>query len=208
MKRKIFIISILFVFFIQLNAQTNQCDSFLVQFIGEKDNDYEFELINNSKDTLYLFDSYLNENLYQSKYLHRYDKKTKQCKLSFLPLLPFLSVRHNDLIVLEGNKVAHIGQVLYHFRLIPPHSKNAIVISKSAFYSEDYVKEVYPQKISKFDTIKFRKSKHKKCDTVIVEFALYKNIDLLNSKDAYYFDEFNFNEQALSYIVLSVSVNQ
>jgi hypothetical protein len=210
----------LFVFFIQLNAQTNQCDSLFVQFIGEKENDFEFEIINNSKDTLYLFDSYLfdrderiigtyldGKEMQRSKYLHRYDKKTKQCKLSFLPLLPFLSVRHNDLIVLGGNKVAHIGQVLYHFRLIPPNSKNAIVISKSAFYSEDYVKEVYPQKISKFDTIKFRKSKHTKCDTVIVEFALYKNIDLLNSKDAYYFDEFNFNEQALSYIVLSVSVN-
>jgi hypothetical protein len=191
-----------------------------VQFIGEKDNDFEFEIINNGKDTLYLFDSYLidrdkriitddkeNKEIQQSIYLHRYDEKTKQCKLSFLPLLPYLSAHYTDLI-LGRNKVASKGQVLYHFRLIPPNSKNAIVISKSAFYSEDYVKEVYPQKISKFDTIKFRKSKHKKCDTVIVEFALYKNIDLLNSKDAYYFDEFNFNKQALSYIVLSVSVNQ
>jgi hypothetical protein len=207
MKRKIFIINILFIFFVQLNAQTNQCNSFLVQFIGEKDNNFKFEIINNSIDTLYLFDSYLNENLYQSKYLHRFDVQKKQCKLSLLPLLPFLSVRYSDLVILGENKVANKWQVLYHFKAIPPNGGHTIVISKSAFYSEDYVKEVYPQKISKFDTIKFRKSKHKKCSTVIVEFALYKNIDLLISENAYYFDEFNFNEQALSFTVLSIAVN-
>jgi hypothetical protein len=208
MKHKIFIISILFVFSVQLNAQINQCDSFVVQFIGEKDNDFEFEIINNSKDTLYLFDSYLNENLYQSKYLHRFDVKEKQCKLSLLPLLPFLSVRHSDRLIIGENKIINKWQVLYHFKTIPPNSKNTIPIAKSAFSTDEYVKEVYPQKLSKFDTIKFHKSKHKKCNAVVVEFALYKNIDLLISKEAFYFDEFNFNKQALSYTVLSVTVNQ
>ena len=66
---------------------------------------------------------------------------------------------------------------------------------------------MYPQKISKFDTIEFSEIQYEKCDTIVVEFALYKNIDLLISKDAYYFDEFNFNDQALSYTILSVSVN-
>jgi hypothetical protein len=209
----------------QSHAQTkmsiNQCDSMYIRFIEEKNDNFEFEIVNKTKDSLYLFDSYLfdrdkriitsdkaNKEIQQSIYLHRYDKKTKQCKLSFLPLLPYLSTHYTDFI-LGRNKVAYKGQVLYHFMAIPPNSSNTILISKSAFYSEDYVKEVYPQKIPKFEhNIKFRKSKHKKCDAVIVEFALYKNIDLLISKDIYYFDEFNFNEQALSYTVLSVTVNQ
>ena len=202
------IISILFVVSVQLGAQTNQCDGFCVQFIKEKDNNFEFDIINNTQDTLYLFDSYLDNDLYQSKYLHRFDKKEKQCKLSFLPLLPFLSVHYTDRLILGNNKVANKGQVLYHFRAIPPKSRNKVVISKSAFYTENYVYEVYPQKISKFEgTIKFRKSKNNRCDNVVVEFALYRNIDLLTSEKAYYFDEYNFNEQALSYYVLSVSVD-
>jgi len=217
MKHIFFTINILFVVLIRLDAQTNQCDSFCVQFIGEKDDDFEFELINNTQDTLYLFDSYIVERdrpyldgkeMQRSIYLHRFDKKTKQCKLSFLPLLPFLSVHYTDRLILGGNKVANKGQVLYHFRAIPPNSRNRIAISKSAFYTEDYINEVYPQKISKFEqTIKFRKSKHNRCNNVVVEFALYKNIDLLMNEQAYYLDEYNFNEQALSYTILSVSVD-
>ena len=220
MRYTFFIISILFVVSLQLDAQTNQCDSFCVQFIGEKDDDFEFELINNTQDTLHLFDSYLfdrdiridtyldGKEMQRSIYLHRFDEKTKQCKLSFLPLLPFLSVHYTDLIIFEGHKLAKRGNVLYHFRAVPPNSRNKIEISKSAFYTEDYVYEVYPQKISKFEhTIKFHKSNNDCCGNIVVEFALYKNIDLLRNEQAYYYDEYNFNDQALSYTVLSVSID-
>jgi len=222
MRYTFFIISILFAISVQLIAQTNQCDSFCVRFIQENGNDFEFELINNTQDTLYLFDSYLQTTnsylqesefapyLYHSKYLHRFDKKEKKCKLSLLPLLPYLGFKIHSPVTLGIDKVARKFQVLYHFRAIPPNSRNKIVISKSAFYTEDYVYEVYPQQISKFErTIRFRKSKnkHKHCSSIVVEFALYKSIDLLTSEKAYYFDEYNFNEQALSYTILSVSID-
>lgn len=202
MKYKILIIHFLFIYLIQLNAQTNQYGDLRVQLVGKNENYFEFDIINNTRDTLFLFDSYLNENLYDSKYLHRFDAIENQCKLSLLSLLPFLSVQPTDCMVLGENRIVYRGQVLYNFQTILPNSRNAILISKRAFYSEDYVKEVYPQKISKFiNTIKFHKSKHRKCNTVIVELALYRNIDLLISHEAYYFNEYNFNEQALSYIV-------
>ena len=208
MKRIFPIISILFVMAVQLNAQNNQRNGFYVQFINEKDSNFLFDIINSTQDTLYLFDSYLDSNLYTSKYLHRFDKRTKQCKLSFLPLLPFLAVRNTDRLILSDNKIVNNGQVLYHFRAIPPKSKVEVSISKKAFYTEDYVKEVYPQRISKFErTIKFRRSKYNRCSNIVVEFALYKNIDLLINEQAYYFDEYNFNEQALSYTTLLVSVD-
>ena len=227
MKHTFFIISILFAIFVQSTAQTNQCDNFFVQFIGEKDDDFEFELINNTQDTLHLFDSYLQttnhyaqtidsslkktENtpyLYQSKYLHRFDEKTRQCKLSLLPLLPYLGLRTHSPIILGVDKVARNFQVVYHFRTIPPNSRNKIEISRSAFYTEDYVYEVYPQKISKFERgIKFHKSNNDCCSNIVVEFALYKNIDLLRNEQAYYYDEYKSNDQALSYTVLSVSID-
>ncbi|MDR2928823.1 MAG: hypothetical protein LBV41_11600 [Cytophagaceae bacterium] len=198
----------LFALSVQLSAQTNQHDRVCVLFTGEKNNEFEFDIINHTQDTLYLFDSYLNNYLYKSKYLHRFDKKNKQCKLSLLPLLPFLSVHYTDVIILGDNKVANKWQVLYHFMTILPNSCHTVTISKNAFYTKDYVYEVYPQKISKFEkTIKFRKSSNNRCsNNITVEFALYKNIDLLTSEKAYYFDEYNFNIQALSYTVLSVLV--
>ena len=47
----------------------------------------------------------------------------------------------------------------------------------------------------------------KECDQIIVEFAIYKNIDLLTSIDAYYLDEIRFNEQALSYEIFSILID-
>ncbi|MDR1764312.1 MAG: hypothetical protein LBR64_10265, partial [Dysgonamonadaceae bacterium] len=59
MKHIFSVICILFAVSVQLNAQTNLCDSFCVQFTGEKNNNFEFDIINNTQDTLFLFDSYI-----------------------------------------------------------------------------------------------------------------------------------------------------
>jgi hypothetical protein len=166
-----------------------------------------FLITNNSPDTLFLFDSYLNEELYGSRYLHRYDKKAKRCKLSFLPLLPYLSPRYRDVVILGGEKIANKGQIIFHFKAIPPNETYAVSIPKDFFHSREYVDEVYPQKYSKFDRrIKFRSRKRNRCDDVLVEFAIYKSVDLLKSENAYYFDELAFNEQALSYDILSITI--
>ena len=63
-------------------------------------------------------------------------------------------------------------------------------------------------KSSIFDKrIKFDDILKKECDQIIVEFAIYKNVDLLTSMDAHYLDEIRFNEQALSYEIFSILID-
>ncbi len=226
-KKQIFIISILlFAIHIGVKAQNENLtkdvicrkDSLYVQFVGIINDKFEFEIINNTTDSVYLFDSYLfnkdkristldDREIQKSKYLHRYDKKIRQCKLSFLPLLPYLTLKYNNNVVFDGNKVAYYGQVLYNFSSIPPHSRFTIQIHKDAICQKTYVKEINLNKISKFSKIKFSRDLQVQCQNIIVEFAVYKNINLLTSHKSFLYDEYNFNKQALSYKILSIVVD-
>ncbi len=198
------------------NYRTVLMDSLSLNFVSELDDCIVFEFTNESSDSLYLFDSYLNEVtvlLKESvcdsiKYLHRYDKEQRQCKFSFLPFLPYLSVQCTDLVVLGEDRFIRKGQILYHFSLISPKSKLSVVIPRNAFYSKKYVKDVSLKGFSIFDKgIKFENVLPPKCGRMIVEFAIYQKIDLLISADVYYLDEVSFNEQALSYEIFSISIN-
>lgn len=214
----------LFIFLVHLSAQIKELkpnnygsifmDRLCLRLVNESNDCMSFEFINKSDDSLYLFDSYLNEililseeNLYDTKYLHRYDRKTKKCKFSFLPFLPYLSVQYTDLAAIGENRFVRKGQIVYHFSLIPPKGKLNIVIPKKFFYSTKYVKDMSLEKISIFDKgINFDDILKKGCSQIIVEFAIYKNIDLLTSIDSYYLDEIGFNKQALSYEIFSILI--
>ncbi|MDH6310475.1 hypothetical protein M2451_004019 [Dysgonomonas sp. PFB1-18] len=214
---------ILFIFSFQVKAQVNisninlsqHSDSLISILVNTNKDVFEFELINNTSDSLYLFDSYLNENafsdieqLYNARYLHRFDRKENQCKLSFLPLIPYLSVERNDLYIIGENRLIRKGQILYSFKSILPHSKLCIKIPKESFYQEKYIKEVDTKKMSKFDKkMKIKNIDGVKCDNIVVEFAVYKNINIINNFEAYYYNEFEFNEQVLSYSIISVLIN-
>jgi len=217
MKKFIFlIISILISIIIKAKTEgsNEKQECFYLNFVGKTQDIFEFEIINNSTDSLFLFDSYFNEEttaiinkIPNAKYLHRFDTKSKQCKLSFLPLLPFLSVDKTDVIVFGENSVVRKGQILFHFKIISPQSKTVIKLPKESFYQTNFIKEIYPKKLSKFDNkINVKDIYNTKCKYIIVEFAVYKNIDIFRNKDAYYYDEFNFNTQALSYKIISIPV--
>ena len=198
-----------------INTDLSKDETLILNVSNDTDGNVVFEFINQANDSLYLFDSYLdgtysiiNEDLYGSKYLHRYDMKLKECKLSFLPILPFLSVNYTDVVVAGENKLIRKGQILYHFKPIPPQSCIQIAVPRKVFYSKEYVKEITLKDYSKFDsTIKFKDVIPKRCQRIKVEFAIYKDVSLLTSYDAFYFDELNFNKQALSYEVFSVSMD-
>ena len=86
----------------------------------EESDSVKFVLHNNTGQPLWLFDSYLDPEygdvLFHSPYLHRFDRKTNRFKLSFLPVTPWLSLNHSDLIIRNGETIRYPGQVVYHFR--------------------------------------------------------------------------------------------
>lgn len=162
---------------------------------------------NITTDTLFLFNSYLNADFYTSKWLHRFSYKTKKHKLSFLPLLPYLSLHFSDKIILGENRLINKFQVLYQFKAIPPKETIIVAIPVNAFYTNEYIKDFNIKDYSIFhDRINFKAAKFKKYNSLIVELAIYKNIELLVSDSLFYKNEYLTNKQALSYQILSIPI--
>ena len=171
-------------------------------------------LSNKGLDTLYLFNSYLEINpeydcygtepLWESEYLPRFDKGANKYKLSFLPIIPYLSVRFSDVAIHGKSRIVHRWQLLYGFKTISPNDSIHIRIPKSAFEQEVYVKDIPIKQFGKNDKISFEKKQVRQPKTISLEFALYRNVDLLRSTDAYYFNEAGFDEQAKSYEVMTI----
>lgn len=80
---------------ISLSIYSMNIDSVTVSCVDDNPVSYTFKIRNNSNDILYVFDSYMKEcedgYFYESKYLHRYEKKTDTYKLSLLPILSNIS---------------------------------------------------------------------------------------------------------------------
>jgi hypothetical protein len=231
MKKIYFINILLFVFFVGTKAQiadleiesTVQKDSLYLKLVEITDDVFVFELVNITKDTLHLFDSYLFErdsriigtykdgrDMQRSRYLRRYDKKTGQCKLSFLPLLPYLTLRESNRVIFGRNKVARSFQVKYHFSPIPPQGRIQITVCKDAVFQETFVEEINLKEYTVLHNrgIRFSEDLSPKCENILIEFAVYRHIYLLTSIDAYdRRDINNFNEQALSYRIVSIVVD-
>ncbi len=169
----------------------------------------EVRICNVLKDTLYLFDSYLNKEFALSKYLHRVDKKNEQLKISFLPIINFLGVRRPDVIILGENRLIKQSQILYHFTMIPPNQTLYLKIDASILEVNDFVKDMDLQETNRYESIKFRNIKNKPENlTTIFEFALYEKVNLLINDEFFYLDEFSFNQQSIKYIKLEIPLEK
>lgn len=170
-------------------------------------------IINTTKDTLYIFKSYLENEFLSSKYLHRINSKEKKYKLSLLPLVSHVFTKYSDVITDEpivGNQ-----QIVYDFFKLPPNSVQSIFLSyKDVFRKKDsrnnatkdydvkllhkYTKKV-PQKSCTVKKIKGRYSFE-------IEFAIYKSVNLLCSEAAYFVQENEFDKQSKDFKILTVAV--
>lgn len=187
---------LLLAFMSSLLVHSFSADSVAVSY-SEKDADVYAVMISNlSSDTVYVLDCYLDKCsegfYYESKYLHRYDKKTNICKLSFLPILGHIMSSVDGLIHFDFNKIVY-GGMHYSFHAIPPHDCMQFELLKAAFMSDTFIKDYrdgkycyIPMPIKK---VKFYK---RKPNCLKVEFAVYKNVDMLRklNTDA----DFNLNE--------------
>ncbi len=166
------------------------------------------DIYNASSDTIYLFDSYLHESLPISKYLHRYNYRYNEYKLSFLPLLPYLSVDLSDTYISTNNKILYKGQILYHFIPIYPFGSHKIKLPINALFVNEYVDDINPWQFTKFDkSIEFKNRFMQIPQIIILEFAIYLKLKWLTNQHAYYFNEVEFNNEALSYHILRIPIN-
>lgn len=189
-------------------------DSLYVSF-EEKNNSIELHIVNTTKDTLYLFNSYFSEMFYSSKYLHRIKKKKKEYIISFLPLVPYLSTISTDKQIINANRIIQKGQVLYNFVKLIPQTYFTIEIPYNSLFKNINNKKnvvcasVFQEKLNKFDKVKFKYFSSRKLKGIfelLFEFAIYDKVNLLCESSSYYLDETNFNTQANSYTILRIPI--
>lgn len=165
----------------------------------------EIRIKNDGDHTVFIFDGYCDDRTYYSKYLHQYDETLKANYLSLLPLLPYLSVRRSDRLVLGENRVVVRGNSFYHFVPIAPKEQYVLSIPLCAFHKNGFVKRIHAKDYSKFDhQILFEQYTNNTKVPYYVEIAIYQDISILTDMEAYYFKEDEYNKAALSYDILTI----
>lgn len=162
---KVLAVLIILSSFIECDAQVGD----ELQYKLSLSNDTVYVTLNNNRlDTLYLFNSYLEMNpeydcfgtepFWESEYLHRFDKESNQYKLSFLPIIPYLSVRFNDVAIHGKSRIVHKWQLLYGFKTLFPNDSILIRIPKLAIEQKLYVEDVPIKDFGKNNEIRFKKN--------------------------------------------------
>jgi hypothetical protein len=172
---------------------------------------YVVKIYNTTADTLFLFSSYLQQQFFSSKYLHRINLNKKQYKLSFVPIIPFVFTKYSDVIA-TSNIIVGDHQVVYDFIKMQPNSYYEFMIPiEDAFPRGDVSEDFNPNGLNKFDyNTKFKKIPTKKVAgnkyNRLFEFAFYKDVTTLCKESDYYLRENDFKAQAKSFIILQVPV--
>lgn len=163
-------------------------------------------LANETKDTLYVFDSYFQgKKRIDSPVFYHFNKKKNTCTITFLPLVPYLTVStKSDHIILGPNSYVNYGQYQYHFAKVSPSDTITIYLNP---YGADFpcCKEVNLRKYTKFDKkIKFKITELPYSYKLNCQIAVYKDISYLLSDEYFYNREIEFNNQALSYEFITI----
>ena len=168
--------------------------------------------INTGNDTLQLFSTYFEKPYIFSKVLHKVDAKNKEYKVSFLPLLPYLSGYLTDkLILTDVNKITMVGQNLYSFMEILPKNKIYIKLPLSQLFGNvneknNVVKDFDNETINGKNLKDITLSKQKGEFELLFEFAFYTEVNLLVERDLYIESGVKTYEQTKKYEILKLPV--
>jgi len=169
-------------------------------------------VVNTTNKPVYLFSSYFPEIFHSSKYIHRVNKKEKSYLISFLPLIPYLSTKPTDKMILGSDQLISKGQVLYNFIKMSPQTYYDIELQydelfKNISQKDNLTCDFKAEAKSKFDEIKFKDLSVNKLAgkySLFFDLAVYDKVDLLCEQSAYYLKEFEFDKQAKSFRTLRV----
>ena len=199
---------------------SHQIENLHAEYTETEDGHYVINLRNESPDTLYLFDSYLQQCVwnnvhygfyYESIYLHRYSRKNKTCKLSLIPIIGNLChTPHNVYLGVGIDLVFYPSQIYYSFSPIPPFGTISFPVKQDAIKRDEYIQDMVTDGkyvyLNKFK----QRPKHyvKKRQAVYLELAVYKDIKHLSkSPDQAGFDINNWFNQQIDYEIVSIPIN-
>jgi len=229
--KKVFII-LLFFFYTYATAQVKRSDNYCFTQTGKSIDfsvkrtdslycDYVIEgnllkinIVNPSKDTLYLFKSYFAQELYPSKYIHQIDRKNKVYYISFAPIVSSLTTNKTDKVILGENSVGHKGQVLYDFIKLNPGTFYQLEIDRTRLFKNHLISNNAVRYFDHFKLSKFKNANFKALTTsnlkgrydVVVQFGIYDDVRLLCDKSKYYMNEIEFDRKSKVFKMINLNV--
>ncbi|XLS28536.1 hypothetical protein ACJD0Z_15185 [Flavobacteriaceae bacterium M23B6Z8] len=181
--------------------------SISIEDIEGGENKKYFLFNNPTKDTLYVFSSYFEEIYYRSPILNRLNKKSKEKKLSLIPLINYLTPNLNDLIMLKDDALINKGQLSYSFIQIPPKKSCSVIFDLNLILNDRYAKDINVRDLAFNDKIKWKEVKERKKISYkkIIEFAIYNsNVKKLCDIDYYVSKTNEYFQLAKSYKIYSL----
>lgn len=166
---------------------------------------------NHSGHTVYLFSSYFDDSLVFSKYLRRYNEDRDVRKISFLPLVPYLTFTSgvlSDLIVPSYKKIVKLNQLRFCFITLHDNSEYVLKLPKALFDEILYVSDVNIEDVHIWN--KELSWEDKMCSgniALFLEFAIYNDISNLTDEDTYC-DGYRFDLAARSFNILSLNISR
>ncbi|OOQ58394.1 hypothetical protein [Mucilaginibacter pedocola] len=186
-----------------------------INALARKDSNYLIlNVINNREDTFYLFDSYLKKDYYSSRHLHRIDTKKGIYKISFLPIIPFLTTELSD--VIKNDPLFKKGQITYHFTQLLPNSIFEIKIPikellRNSELLNNVIKDYDVRQLNKYSKSNYEEVFSNNLRNTLykfqIELAVYRSVELLCKKGAYYYQEEEFDRQSKDFELLSVDID-
>ena len=165
--------------------------------------DVVFTLRNDTSENLYLFDSYIKEEYSKDYFLHRYERKSNQFKLSFLPIAPFLTEIQSHHI----RPFSVSGCHSYHFMDIRSLEKVQIRISKSAISKVDYIIDMKSLYGWSRRVVEPKKTKRHPDGYITVEFAIYDDVRRINTWPHTLMDIVKREHQKRNYRIFSITLD-
>ena len=150
----------------------------------------EVELYNESPDTVYLFDTYINPDFYDSDYIHQYECSSQTHIVSFLPLLSYVGYFPTDVYRLKDEKLVTRGQLQYHFIAIAPCESVLLSFPSSIVSHSRLIRKINQKRSSIWrKNMTFRVCRKPRVRHYDFAFAIYRDVSLLISEkefsDAY-----------------------
>lgn len=194
----------------KINRNDNKKDTAYAIVDSISSNNLHVSFYNHTKDTVFLFKSYFDKDISTSEYLYRYDKTNKNLYSSFVPLLPYLSIKYSDRVVTQNRAVTK-NQVVYDFYKIPPYQVFSFDLKiKDLTSIKQAFQQFSPHSLSKFENnVSFKKCKfnpYKASIKYLLQLAYYKNVQTVCDGKSYYLDELKFNDEANSFIVIDAEI--
>lgn len=164
---------------------------------------------NTGEKDVYLFSSYFKDRFILNEKLLRLNKDN-EVLMSYAPLLNYMGTVVSDRIILGHESILKLNQSKYSFIKIKPNHSIDIdlpieIVCNNLKKSVKIISDFDPKNIIQ-DSINYRDISNITVNSILFQFAIFDNVDLLITEGSEYRNKKDFISLAKSYSILTTKI--